>query len=150
LALQLYLVKQGLTDTRLGAPVDAVLVVEPALDGAADVSAKAAWCGQLMQMYRGWATRRHMQLDEHSPPKGGGPTILQIGGFGAFHTLVGEAGLHVLEEPELEDGRRTAARVRVVAGPWVEPKETEAYREFTRLLSNAAEANAVVRRYRVG
>jgi ATP-dependent Clp protease ATP-binding subunit ClpC len=101
-------------------------------------------------MYRQWAVQRRMQLDECAPPKGVGPAILRVGGFGAFRTLENEAGLHVLEDPDLEDGRRIVARVRTVAGPWEEPKAAETYREFTRLLSRGDDSSAIVRRYRSG
>ena len=150
LALQLHLVQHGLADVIVGAPIDVLLMVEPALDAAADVAAQAAWCQRLTHMYRQWAERRRMQLYECAPPKGPGPTILKVGGFGAFRTLEGEAGLHVLEDPDLEQGGRTVARLRVAAGPWQEPKATEAYREFIRLLSGAKDSSVIVRRYRAG
>jgi len=91
-----------------------------------------------------------MQLDECPPPKGVGPTLLKVGGFGAFRTLENEAGLHILEDADVEDGRRIVVRVRTAAGPWQEPKSAEAYREFTRLLSQGNDSNVIVRRYRSG
>jgi ATP-dependent Clp protease ATP-binding subunit ClpC len=150
LALQLHLVQQGLTDTLMGSPIDVLVLAEPALDGTADVKANVDWCARITRMFRQWASRRHMQLNDYPPPKGVGPTVLQVSGFGAFRTLEGEAGLHVLEETDLEGGRRTVARVRAVAGPLEEPRPADAYREFTRLLSAAADSSAVVRRYRDG
>jgi len=150
LALQLHLVGHGLGDAMIGAPIDVLLTAEPALDAAADVEAHAAWCRRLIRMYSQWAARRRMQIDECAPPSGPGPTVLKVSGFGAFRTLENEAGLHVLEDPDLEDGRRTAARVRIAAGPWQEPKATDAYRDFTRLLSRAPDSSAIVRRYRAG
>jgi ATP-dependent Clp protease ATP-binding subunit ClpC len=148
-ALQLHLVQQGLADAIEGAPVDALVTVEPALDGAADAAAQAAWCERLLGMYRQWAKRRHLQLSEHAPP-GRGSAILQIAGFGAFRTLNEEAGLHILDDPELEEGRRTVARVKAAPGPLEEPAPAEAYRSLARLLSRAGEGHAVVRRYRGG
>ncbi|MGH7124401.1 MAG: AAA family ATPase [Stellaceae bacterium] len=149
LALQLHLVQQGVTDALLGAPVDILLIAEPALDGSADTQASVAWCARLTAMYRQWSSRRHMQLQEFGPSKGAGSTILQVSGFGAFRTLEPEAGLHILEEAD-EDGGRTVARVRSVAGPWEEPRPTDAYREFARLLKSAGDSSTLVRRYRDG
>jgi ATP-dependent Clp protease ATP-binding subunit ClpC len=150
LALHLHLVEEGIRDALLDAPVDVLVTAEPALDGAADPAAQAAWCERLLAMYRHWASRRGMQLDEHRPVAGRGPTILQIAGFGASRTLEGEAGLHILggEESEGEAGRRIIARVRIAPAPVEEPKPSEAYREFARLLARTGEANPVVRRYR--
>ncbi len=150
LALQLHLVQQGLADAMVGAPIDVLLTAEPVLDAAADVDAHAAWSLRLVQMYRQWAVRRRMQLDECAPTKGAGPTVLKVSGFGAFRTLEQEAGLHVLEDPDVEDGRRVVARVRTAAGPWQDPKATETYREFMRLLSRASDSSVIVRRYRSG
>ncbi|HTO81192.1 MAG TPA: AAA family ATPase, partial [Methylomirabilota bacterium] len=149
LALQLHLVQQGLTDALVGAPVDVLLMAEPALDGAADVEAHAAWCERLTRMYTQWSERRRMQLEVCVPARGLGPTILKVSGFGAFRTLDNEAGLHVLDS-EVEDGRRTVARVRTAPAPWEEPRPADAHRDFTRLLTRAGEASAVVRRYRDG
>src|SRR5690242_8321242 len=121
LALQLHLVQQGLADALMGAPIDVLLMAEPALDGSADAQASAAWCARLTTMYRQWASRRHMQLQEFAPLKGSGSVVLQVSGFGAFRTLEPEAGLHILEDAD-EDARRTVARMRAVAGPWDEPR----------------------------
>jgi len=150
LALQLHLVQQGLTDTLMGSPIDVLVLAEPALDGTVDAKANADWCARITRMYRQWASRRHMQLNDYAPPKGAGPTILQVSGFGAFRTLEGEVGLHVLEDTDLEGGRRTVARVRAVVGPLEEPRPADAYRDFTRLLGGTADSNTVVRRYRDG
>jgi hypothetical protein len=73
-----------------------------------------------------------------------------VSGFGAFRTLEQEAGLHVLEAPDVEDGRRVVARVRTAAGPWQDPKAKETHREFMRLLSRASDSSVIVRRYRSG
>jgi ATP-dependent Clp protease ATP-binding subunit ClpC len=146
LALQLHLVEQGIADLLAGSPVDILLSVEPVLDGAADASTQAAWCNRLMQMYRHWAERRHMQLDEHGAPKKDGAPVLQFAGFGAFRRLESEIGLHVLETAE--GGPRFIARVKAVAGPWEEPKPGTAYRSLAGLLAMAGESNTVVRRYR--
>ena len=146
LALQLHLVEQGMVDLLSSAPIDVLLAVEPVLDGAADAAAQALWCQRVAQMYRHWAERRHMQLDEHGAAKKAEPPILQVAGFGAFRTIAGEIGLHVLEP--VEGGQRFIARVKAVAGPWEEPKPKEAYRSLASLLAQAPESNTIVRRYR--
>ncbi len=47
------------------APIEAVLSVEPALDGGADRHGDPEeWCEQLLAMYRAWAVSRNMQLSE--------------------------------------------------------------------------------------
>ena len=148
LALQVHLVRDGITDALLGSPVDALVVVEPALIGGADTAAQLAWCARLLDMYRRWAAHRRMQLQEVAAPRGEGAPILQIGGFGAFRTLEPEAGLHVFEAPESDGGRRVVARVKVVAGPWQEPAPAEAYRRFAALTAAGAPSTVVVRRYR--
>src|SRR5262249_9535139 len=97
LALQIHLVQHGIADALQNAPVDVVLMVEPALDGSADQRSNAAWCERITDMYRQWARRRHMQLEEFAP-KGKAPVILQVSGFGAHRTLAAEAGLHIFED----------------------------------------------------
>ena len=144
LALQLHLVQRGIDDARLDAPIDVLLAVEPALDGAADAAALAGWCERLRAMYCGWAARRHMQIDVHAPARGRGAAILQIAGFGAFRTLDAEAGLHVLDS---DGGVRMVARVKTAAGPWEEPRG-DAYRALAECLAQAADSTTVVRRYR--
>jgi ATP-dependent Clp protease ATP-binding subunit ClpC len=145
LALQLHLVEQGIADVVEGASVDALLKVDGALDADSDTATNADWVGRVTAMYRGWAQRRHMQLHEIKGRSPGDPVILQIAGFGAFRTLAGEAGLHVLER---EDGeRRVVARVSVVAGSLEDPPKADAYRQLSALLSGTA-PGAIVRRYR--
>lgn len=150
LALQLHLVQQGQADAMEDAAIDVLLIAEPVLDAGADIAGSADWCRQIQQMYRQWAERRRMQIDEYLPPRGVGPAILRVSGFGAFRTLENEAGLHVLEDSAVEEGRRVVTRVRTAAGPWQEPKSAEAYREFARLLSPGDDASVIVRRYRSG
>jgi len=147
-ALQLYLVREGLEDAMRGAPIDVLLSVEPALEVGGDNAAHEAWCARIFGMYRQWAARRHMQFQEVDPPEPGRPAILQICGFGAFRVIEGEAGLHVLELPEAEGGRRVVARVRTAAGPWEEPGPAAAYRTFRDLLGRGGEPSSIVRRYR--
>ncbi len=144
LALQLYLVEQGIDDVAQDAPVDALLNVEPVFDGDGKANTDA-WCTRILGMYRKWADRRHMQLEELAPPGGKGPGILQVSGFGACRTLIAECGLHVLDEAS---GQRAVARVRVSAGPPEEPSRQDAFRAYAALIAKVAETGTVVRRYR--
>jgi ATP-dependent Clp protease ATP-binding subunit ClpC len=147
LALQLHLVGEGIADVEQSAPVDALLKVERALDAGGDAAGAHDWVGRIIQMYRGWAKLRHMQLHEFKGPSPGDATILQIAGFGAFRRLADEAGLHILEGDERDGDRRIVARVSVVAGAVADPPAAEVYRHFAALLSQSA-PGTVVRRYR--
>ena len=136
---------------RLDSPIDVLLSVEPALESQAEDSGQAAaWSGEVLAMYRRWAERRRMQLQEHAPRRGQGSVILQVSGFGAFRTLQPEAGLHLLEGPESESGRRTVARVRTAPGLLEEPRAADAHQIFARRLSETGDPSTVVRRYRKG
>ena len=88
-----------------------------------------------------------MQMHEIKGPAPSDTVILQIAGFGAFRTLAGEAGLHILESDERDADRRIVARVAVVAGAVVDPPADGAYRHFSALLLQSA-SGSVVRRYR--
>ncbi|MGD0189914.1 MAG: AAA family ATPase [Rhizomicrobium sp.] len=142
LALQLFLVEQGITDVLEDAPVDALLMVEPVFE-AESQQRRRIWCDRLLKMYRSWSDHRHMQLERLAPPSGRGPDILQVSGFGAFRTLTNEAGLHVLED----ESERLVARVSVVAGPVEEPAPESAYHVFAQRLSQAVQPGGIVRRY---
>jgi len=147
LARQLHVVSQGVEDALSGAPVEAVLVVEAALDGSGDVPEARVWCAQVMQMYRAWAAKRAMQVNEHSGPS----PILTISGFGAYRCLAEEAGLHVLEPGEDEEASpRLIARVRVAAAPLGDLPAASALKVLRQTLDDAPSSNAIVRRYRGG
>lgn len=151
LAQQLHLVREGMSDARLDSPIDVLLSVEPALESPAEDSRQAAtWSGQILEMYRRWAERRRMQVEEFLPRRGQGPVILQIAGFGAFRTLEAEAGLHLLEDGDGDSGRRTVARLRTAPGLLEEPRAAEAYQVFARRLAETGDPSTVVRRYRKG
>lgn len=150
LALQLHNLRQGIDDILAKAPVDALLRIEPALDAGGDGDGATEWCRRLTGMYRGWADKRRMQLLQFLPHNGKGAPILHITGFGAFRTLATEAGLHVLDDPAPENGRRTVARVVVAAGPDQELVEGGEYTAAAKLLAGPAAGNAIVRRYREG
>lgn len=148
LARQIHALKAGVADAVTRAPVETVVRVEPALDAAGDAAGSPAWCEQLLGMYRQWAKRRGMQVVEHALD---GSTYLLVSGFGAYRTLSGESGLHVLETGE-EDlaTSRVVARVRVVASPPGELKASKAARELKRVIEAGPLPSQVVRRYRGG
>jgi len=150
LALQLHNLRAGLDDLAAGAPIDALLRIEPALDAGGGNSHAADWCRRLTEMYRAWADRRHMQLLEYAAPGGKGRPILHITGFGAFRTLNGETGLHVLEDPALDGVQRTVARVAVAAGLDRDMPEGGEYAAAGQRLAGSAAMAAIVRRYRDG
>jgi ATP-dependent Clp protease ATP-binding subunit ClpC len=149
LALQLHLTEAGLADALAGAPTDAVLSVEPALEGGAEPSPE--WRARVLGMYRAWAERRRMQLDVIEPKpdtgSGAGP-ILHISGFGAWRTLAPEQGLHLLEHPPESGQRREAARVRVEVGPDEEIPPARLHATLAARLAAAPASQRVVRRYR--
>jgi ATP-dependent Clp protease ATP-binding subunit ClpC len=150
LALQLYSLRAGLDDLAAGAPIDALLRIEPALDAGGGASHAEDWCRRLTEMYRAWADRRHMQLLEYAAPGGKGRPILHIIGFGAFRTLTGETGLHVLEDPAPDSIQRTVARVVVAAGLDRDMPEGGEYAAAGQRLAASAATAAIVRRYRDG
>lgn len=151
LALQLHLIGEGIKDVFEDAPIEAVLSVEPALDGGADrVGDAPQWCGQLLAMYRGWAAARNMQLSEVMA-KVKEPPLLVVGGFGAYRTLSHEAGLHVLEMPaEEKTVGRIMARAKVAPAPLGEVPPNKLHAALAVALSRAAPSNVLIRRYRNG
>lgn len=151
LALQLYNLRAGLDDLAAGAPIDALLRVEPALDAGGGNSHAEEWCRRLTAMYRAWADRRHMQLLEYAAPGGKGRPILHVTGFGAFRTLAGEAGLHVLEDPAPEQSaQRSVARTSVAPGLDRDMPEGGEYAAAAKRLATLPGTAAIVRRYRDG
>ncbi len=151
LALQLHLIGEGVKDVLEAAPIEAVLSVEPALDGGGDRHGDPdQWCGQLLAMYRRWAASRNMQLSEVSA-KAKEPPLLVIAGFGAYRTLLHEAGLHVLEMPAEEKAvDRITARVRLVPAPLGEVPPNKLHAALAAALARAAPSNTLIRRYRNG
>ena len=141
LALQLHLVTAGMEDVEAGAPVDAVIAIEPVLEKGAEQGATLSWCARLDGMYKGWAQLRHMQLLDMA---GGEASLIAVAGFGAFRALMPEAGLHVLEDGK----QRLTARVIVTPGPEQEPRPAEARRVYERLIAASEKSTTVVRRYR--
>ena len=150
LALQLHLIGEGIKDVYEAAPIEAVLSVEPALEGGDRHGDPDEWRQRLVAMYRAWAAQRNMQLSEVSA-KAKEPPLLVIGGFGAYRTLSHEAGLHVLETPgEEKNVGRVTARVRVAAAPLGEIAPNKLPAALAAALSRAALSNTLVRRYRNG
>ena len=64
LALQLHLTGEGIKDAFEEAPVETAITVETALDGGAENGDALDWRRQLLDMYRGWAAARNMQISE--------------------------------------------------------------------------------------
>jgi ATP-dependent Clp protease ATP-binding subunit ClpC len=148
LALQLLNLQRGLEDSRTGAPVDVLLRVTPALEGGGDSALAAGWCRTLSGMYRQWAARRRMRIEEIAAPEHRGTPILHVIGFGAFRTLGAEAGLHVLDDHRPENARRTVARVTVASGPDRDLPVAGKFTAASRLLAAASVTATIVRRYR--
>jgi ATP-dependent Clp protease ATP-binding subunit ClpC len=149
LALQLHLIKEGTRDVFDGAPIEVVLMVEPTLERLGEGEAAEDWCGQLHNMYRGWASNRHMQLTEVAGERGQALPLLLITGFGAYRLLERETGLHVLEISEDDGGSsRATARVRVAVAPLVGLSAEKQRSALQDALRRAGSSSVVVRRYR--
>jgi ATP-dependent Clp protease ATP-binding subunit ClpC len=151
LALQLHLIGEGIKDVFEDAPIEAALMVEPALDGGVESGDAAVnWCRQLLDMYRGWAKARNMQARE-APVRPKENAILLIGGFGAYRALAQEAGLHVLETPDPGKSLdRFTARVRAVPAPARELPPHRLTAALAAAFSQSGASNSVIRRYRNG
>ncbi|MBO0739989.1 MAG: ATP-dependent Clp protease ATP-binding subunit [Hyphomicrobiaceae bacterium] len=149
LALQLHLVKEGMRDVMETAPIEVVLVVEPAFERTGDGEVTRRWCGELHGMYRAWAGNRHMQQAEVA---GGGPRDLPwllISGFGAHRLLMQEVGLHILELMEQgKSATRAAARVRLAVAPLGDLPADKLRLALADALASGQQPHAVVRRYR--
>ena len=149
LALQIWLVKEGVQDVFDGAAVEVALMVEPALEGGATSKEVQAWCRQLRDMYRGWSSSRHMQVEEAMADAD--IPILVVSGFGAQRILSRESGLHVLE---IADGgtssSRAAARVRLALTPLEEMAPAKMRAALARAFGQSVQPSGVVRRYRAG
>ncbi len=150
LALQLHLTGEGIKDVFEAAPIEAALAVEPALDGGAESGDALEWCGQLLDMYRGWAGARNMQISELPLRPGDGPALL-IGGFGAYRALTPERGLHVFETPNAgKNAGRISARIRVVPAPLGELAPGKLRAALATAFAQSAASNTLIRRYRDG
>ena len=148
LALQLHLIKEGIKDTLEAAPIEVALRVEPVFEKPAEHHDTRAWCGQLLDMYRGWAVNRHMQLSELAGEAGRQPWLL-ISGFGAHRLLAQEVGLHVLEDDD-QDARRATARVSLAVTPLGDVSRDRLRRALAAAFDAAPPQLSIVRRYRRG
>ena len=147
LARQIFVTGMGVEDALGDAPVETVLAVEPALESSGDAGDARAWCAQVLNMYRGWAAKRGMHVEDHSM---GTDQFLTVSGFGAYRLLAEEAGLHVLEASEDDEGSRVIARVRVAAAPLGDLPAPSAAKTLRAVIDKAGLSNTVVRRYRGG
>jgi ATP-dependent Clp protease ATP-binding subunit ClpC len=149
LALQLYLVGQGIRDALESAPIEVALQVEPAFERKGDAQARRHWCLELVAMYRKWAGNRHMQLQELACPDARQSPLLLISGFGAHRLLSEEVGLHVLEVGEDAKGfGRVAARVRLAVAPLGGVPADRLFALLVERIAMTSPPHAVVRRYR--
>jgi ATP-dependent Clp protease ATP-binding subunit ClpC len=147
LASQLYLIEHGIDDAVTGEPVEVVLSVQPVRDASDDPDASQAWCERLTGMYRRWADRRMMHVDELS----GATALIVISGFGASRILSTEVGLHVLDYMgPREQSARAVARVRLAATPDQIPEDDgPRHAALMAALAASPSSTAVVRRYRL-
>ncbi len=149
LALQIYLVGEGIRDAKEGAPVELLLAIEPAFERPGEKPASLDWCRTLLDMYRAWGRNRNMQILETEPDAVTGLPRLIVSGFGAARALDREKGLHVLERDDGDGGSaRATARVAIVGAPLgdVPPQRVRAAMESA--LGAAERSSTVVRRYR--
>jgi ATP-dependent Clp protease ATP-binding subunit ClpC len=149
LALQLYLMKEGIRDVTEHAPIEVALLVEPAFEKSGDAQATRQWCLRLIGMYRAWAGNRHMQLAELSDAGARHLPLLLISGFGAHRLLEREVGLHVLDLGEDDAGPgRVAARVRLAIPPLGDVPKDRLRSVLAEAFERGQRPHAVVRRYR--
>jgi ATP-dependent Clp protease ATP-binding subunit ClpC len=150
LALQLFLVKEGISDVFEDVPIEVALAVEPAFEPAGeDGRAVAAWCRELLEMYRGWSSKRHMQMSEIDGSANKDLPVLIISGFSAHRALVRECGLHVLELPNGAKGAtRATARVLLVVTPLGDVPSAKIRSMLSQELDKAPRSSTVIRRYR--
>jgi ATP-dependent Clp protease ATP-binding subunit ClpC len=151
LARQIHLSAAGADDAMTNSPIEAVVAVEVALENTGESEAARLWCAQVARMYKSWADKRGMQVEEYPPAEGGAWPVATVSGFGAHRCLAAEAGLHVLEPPEGDEhSPRLIARVRVAAAPLGDLAPGSAASTLRGALDAAGASNTVARRYRSG
>lgn len=149
LALQIYLVGEGIRDAHETAPVELLLAVEPAFDRPGEKPASVEWCRTLLDMYRAWGRNRNMQVSETDPDPATGLPRLVISGFGAARALENEKGLHVLERDDPDGGAaRATARITIIPAPLADVPPHRIRAAMEQALAAAERSSAVVRRYR--
>jgi ATP-dependent Clp protease ATP-binding subunit ClpC len=141
-ALQLLLVERGVRDVLADAPMEVVLLVEPAMDSGGDAEATRRWCARMYDMYVGWGSQRRMQVTARELAGG---RALVFTGFGAHAVLGAEAGLHLLDE----ETKRCVARVRVAPLWAAEAAESIASQLLDQALAAIGTPSNIVRRYRL-
>lgn len=121
LAVQLHLLELAVRDAIDGRPSDAFVAVDAWGDAGSPSRDSNAFAARVASMYRGWAERRGLQVEELSAPPTDGVyhAAFSVAGHGAFAVLEREVGLHVLEIPETDGraDRRAIARVKAVPQP---------------------------------
>src|SRR5262249_39735671 len=105
-----------------------------------------AWCTRLTGMYRAWAAKRRMHIEDLRPAREKAAPILLVSGFGAHRTLAPEAGLHVFESSD--DAGRVTARVRLAVIPLSGVPPAKEAHIVLQVLEQAPRLTTVVRRYR--
>ncbi|HEX6884781.1 MAG TPA: AAA family ATPase [Planctomycetota bacterium] len=148
LAQQLYLLEAATQTLALGRPRDAFLSVEALADGPLQPPAEA-FARRLAEMYRSWAARRRMRLEELEQRDGSETWrwTAAISGYGAFLLLEAEAGWHVLEREEGGETRRQRVRVRLAPQP-EHPLGDAPAAARAALARDASADPRIVRRYR--
>ncbi len=148
LAMQIHLVKEGLTDLDDGTPAEVAVMIEPVFNSPAEEGeAERAWCRDVLNMYRAWADKRNMTLSERTTsfflP------LLTVSGFGACRTLTREAGLHVLDGIESsETTSRMTARVLTVPVAATEASQAQLRKRLDETFAKLERPKTIVRRYR--
>ncbi|MEM7205134.1 MAG: AAA family ATPase [Planctomycetota bacterium] len=153
LAEQLYLLAAALADFEEKRTGEVILAIDAVTDARAmDAPQADAFAGQLVDMYRAWARKRRMHVEELEPADGSpARCVLAVAGFGPWRILAPEAGLHVLEVVEGGATKRHRARVRVAPPLDMSPPRDarEARRRAQQALARVdGTGSTIVRRYR--
>jgi hypothetical protein len=149
LALQLHLVKEGVADAFGEVPVEVAIAIEPALSRSdSNEVDNVQWCAEVLNMYRGWAVRRHMQVTEIAGAADRKLPWLLVAGFGAHRILTRETGLHVFEEDDGEGTERFTARVKVVPVPLGGLSQDRLKSQLKASFAALSVPGTMVRRYR--
>jgi ATP-dependent Clp protease ATP-binding subunit ClpC len=152
---QVYLLDAAMESLRLDAPRDAYLLVEMGKSNNKSAREAAGFAKRIGAMYERWAEKRKMSATRVEESSGTGNTtyrlLLAVSGFGAFHILHHENGLHVLEVPrEGKSFDRLSVSVRVVPQP-VRPlhgRDGEVEAVLRQFRAAQGGRQRIVRRYR--
>lgn len=122
LAHQIYLLDEALSGLKEGRPRDAFILLRSGRDAETDFASVDEFARKLAGMYRGWASKRRMDLqileEESGNEKDPYSILMAISGYAAYTILEAESGLHVFEVPgERRQVERYRVRVRVVPQP---------------------------------